>query len=96
MTQNKWNYGHYSLFQLLKENNFSTNDFLEAKVLINFLEREKKILEENSSPWLAKYILSLENTKREMEKLNMEGYQKFLQEIILEFSKKKLKKKIQT
>jgi phosphosulfolactate phosphohydrolase-like enzyme len=87
MTQNKWNYGHYSIFQLLKENNFSTDDFLEAKALINFLEREKKILEENSNSWLAEYILSLENTKREMENLNMEAYQKFLQEIILEFSK---------
>lgn len=87
MTQNKWNYGHYSIFQLLKENNFSTDDFLEAKALINFLEREKKILEENSNPWLAEYILSLENTKREMENLNMEAHQKFLQEIILEFSK---------
>ncbi|MDT2584321.1 hypothetical protein P7D17_09435 [Lactococcus petauri] len=90
MTQNKWNYGHYSIFQLLKENNFSTKDFLEAKALINFLEREKKILEENSSPWLAEYILSLENTKREMENLNMEAYQKFLQEIILEFSKEEI------
>ncbi|QQC73881.1 hypothetical protein I6I20_03715 [Lactococcus garvieae] len=87
MTQNKWNYGHYSIFQLLKENNFSTDDFLEAKALINFLEREKKILEENSNSWLAEYILSLENTKREMENLNMEAYQKFLQEIILELSK---------
>ena len=90
MTQNKWNYGHYSIFQLLKENNFSTKDFLEAKALINFLEREKKILEENSSPWLAVYILSLENTKREMENLNMEDHQKFLEEIILEFSKEEI------
>jgi lipopolysaccharide export LptBFGC system permease protein LptF len=97
MTQNKWNYGHYNIFQLLKENNFSTKDFLESKSLINFLEREKKILEENSSPWLAEYILSLENTKREMENLNMEAYQKFLQEIILEFSKEEdtnLKKRV--
>ncbi|MFK4935488.1 hypothetical protein [Lactococcus garvieae] len=87
MTKNKWNYGHYSIFQLLKENNFSTKYFLESKVLTNYLEREKKILEENSSSWLAEYILSLENTKREMESLNIEGYKKYLHEITKEFSK---------
>lgn len=95
MTKNKWNYGHYSIFQLLKDNNFSTKDFLESKTLTNYLEREKKILEENSNPWLAEYILSLENTKQEMESLNTEGYKKYLHEIINEFSKEEGQNSIQ-
>ncbi|MFQ6324110.1 hypothetical protein [Lactococcus garvieae] len=95
MTKNKWNYGHYSIFQLLKDNNFSTKNFLESKTLMNYLEREKKILEKNSSPWLAEYILSLENTKQEMESLNTEGYKKYLHEIIKEFSKEEGQNSIQ-